>query len=75
MTTLARRTLNLYNYDNTTLDAKNLESVCVERDVREGFYTSTAWIFSDGSALIESQPNKWQVKADYGLHSYHEKLC
>jgi hypothetical protein len=75
MTTLARHTLNLQDHDNTTLDAKNLESVCVERDVREGFYTSTAWIFSDGSALIESQPHKWQVKTNYGLHSHHEKLC
>jgi hypothetical protein len=75
MTNLARHTLNLQNHGNTTLNAKYLESVCVERDVREGFYTSTAWIFSDGSALIESQPHKWQVKTNYGLHSHHEKLC
>ena len=69
----ARQYFDLYEGDNTVLDVKNLERAAKQRDQNwdDG---KTAYIFADGSAIIDCGDNDFEVVADYGLSVDHEQL-
>ena len=70
---IARNTFELNEYDNMTLQAKNLDSQAYQKN-QDYDNEKTAWIFEDGSALILSSNNDWEINDDYGLHCDHEQL-
>lgn len=72
MTTLARKVLNQNSEDNMTLDRivsksgwQDIFPVQMDQDYKKG---NTAYIFEDGSALINNSDDQWYVKTNYGLH-------
>lgn len=73
MITIARQAMNQNDGDNTTLEARNLKCWAIQRD-QDWENEKTAWIFTDGSALIESAQNDWEVIDNYGLSCDHEQL-
>jgi hypothetical protein len=78
MTTTARKifnlqTFNLHDHENNVLTCKNLDNIAIQKD-NDYNNEKTAWIFEDGSALVKSAHNYWQVITNYGLHCDNEKL-
>ena len=69
----AREVFELNEHDNMTLEQSNLESMAVQRD-QDFENEKTAWIFEDGSALIQGTGNDWDIIDDYGLHPDNEQL-
>lgn len=76
MTTLARTVFNQWDVDNMTFDRivskssyQNIFPVQVDNNLTN---ESTAYIFEDGSALINKN-EKWEVKTRYGLSCDNSK--
>jgi hypothetical protein len=73
MITQARKMFNLNNGDNTVLDPKNLEKAAVQRD-QNWEKGETAYIFKDGSAIIDCGDMDFRIETNYGLSKDYEQL-
>lgn len=73
MVTQARKIFNLNDSDNTTLTKENLEKVAVQRD-QNWEKGETAYIFNDGSAIIDCGSTDFRVEQNYGLSKSYEQL-
>lgn len=69
----ARKVFKLNEHDNMTLEAKNLDQMAKQKN-QDFENEKTAWIFKDGSALVLSSYNDWEIVNDYGLHKDYEQL-
>ncbi len=77
MTTLARKVWNQSENDNMVMDrliSRNVYQTYVPVQVDQDLDNErTAYIYEDGSALINTYGNEWRVVPSYGLSSDHEK--
>lgn len=73
MTTQARKIFNLNDADNMTLTAENLEKVAVQKN-QNWEKEETAYIFKDGSAIIDCGNMDFRIEENYGLSKYYEQL-
>jgi hypothetical protein len=73
MKTLARKYFELNEYDNTALDVANLERAAKQRD-QNWEAEKTAYIFSDGSAIVASSNNNYEIVNNYDLSADNEQL-
>ncbi len=73
MTIIAKKIYDLNDRDNSTLTTKNLDDIAIQKD-NDYNNEKTAWIFDDGSALVLSPLNDWEIVTNYGLHRDNEKL-
>lgn len=73
MSTMARKTLNLNEHDNTMLDASNLDNTATQK-TNDAENESTTWIFEDGSALRLDSSNNVEVIANHGFHADNIQL-
>lgn len=73
MTSKAREIFELNEYDNMTLTVKNLERVAKQRD-QNYEKEETAYIFEDGSAIIDCGNDDYRIEDNYGLSVDYEQL-
>jgi hypothetical protein len=69
----AREYLKLNEHDDIIVADKKLQDVCTQINQNYDEET-TAYIFSDGSALIASAFDNFDVCDDYGLHCDYIQL-
>lgn len=76
MTTMARKVLNQNEHDNMTLDkiAKRTKDQPITPVQVDQLFNleECAYIFEDGSALINSSYNNWRIVTNYGRNVNHQ---
>jgi hypothetical protein len=73
MNTQAHKIWDLNEHDNMTLEPSNLEKIAVQKD-QNWTKGETAYIFADGSAIVDCGSNDYRIEPNYGLHKDHEQL-
>ena len=75
--TIAKKVLNSNNHDNMVLNrlvSRNNYQEFMPVEVDQNFdKEETAYIFDDGSALINSADNDWKVATNYGKNVDHQR--
>jgi hypothetical protein len=73
MTSQARKIWDINKHGNVTLEPSNLEKIAAQKD-QNWEKGETAYIFADGSAIVDCGDNDYRIEASYGLHRDNEQL-